>query len=578
MKNIFFVLLLSVIACIPIQAQENPKVTEKLKKEYSFVKYDESYGGWYCVSDKVSNKIGVCDKKGKLIIPCKYDWVGFKGDSYQMFNEIQNISRWGACDIKGKEIVPPIYNSCNNVIEMLRMGGYDGPPKDGNYYHIEDDSGKEGLIDVNGKVIFECKYERIDWKNLWEYGFCKVRLNDKYGFYDKSGKQILPHLYDDIEVTVSDKTKNVRLIVRKDRSYGLFDIKGKELAAIEYDYIASIHEGLLVCEKGAHKEHNNYKYGLYGYLDEDGNLVIPCKYEDASSFKDGVAQVVENGVQSLLTNPLTGTTLNKLNGGDDSNIKVDKNIPITGKDNQEMFAFIFACENYVHLSGADYSINDGKVLKDYCAKTLGLPEKSIRYLEDATFGNMNGAIQKLKDIADVFDGDAKILFYFSGLGATDPTTKEAYLLPTDASIQTLTTTGYSVSKLIQELNALNTQGTIVILDAPFSGTDKTGKLLAEHRGVALKCKSPTPQNKVVLCTSSSNGENSFSNKKYGHSLFTYALLDKLQQSKGACSIKEWLEDAIVWVKKQSLSEFDKIQTPQIFKSEQVDIIFQNFNF
>lgn len=580
MKRSLFIFLIGIVFLNEICAQENSSITEKLKEKYSFVQYNDTYGGWYYVSDKVTKKDGACNKKGKLIVPCKYDWVGFKGDFYQIMSKVQYRDKWGACDINGKEIVPPTYEFCNSALNQIELSGKNRQEYGTeNYIIVENDNGKDGLYSISGKELLACKYESINYESLLTYGYCIAKLNDKSGLYDKNGNNIIPHLRYGINLTKSDKTGKILAILWDTGLYELYDVKGEKITENTYNFIEEIHEGLMVCKKGEKKDINGIrKGGLYGYLGEDGSLVVPCKYEDASSFKDGVAQVKENGTLLLLTNPLTGTTLNKLNGGGSVNIKVDKDIPTTGKNNEELFAFIIACENYAHLSGADYSINDGKVFKEYCSKTLGLPEKSIRYYEDATLGNLNNAIQKIKDIADVYEGDAKILFYFSGLGATDPASKEAYLMPTDASLPTLTTTGYSVSKLMKQLNELNTQNTIVILDAPFSGTDKSGKLLSEHRGVALKCKLPTPQNKVVVCTGSNNGENTYSGKKYGHSLLTYALLDKLQQSKGACTIKEWTDYAVSWVKKVSLLEFDNVQSPQITVSGEIINKWSNIKF
>lgn len=545
---------------------------------YGYASYEDEYGGWYTVA-KDAVLFGACNKKGELIVPCKYNYVSFNGDSYTI--KLNNPEGWGACDINGKEIIPPIYKSCLNLKNSMCYGedNFFKKNTNSNYFLVKNNNGEKGLIDHKGKTILECKYSDIETMFFWFTGLCKAAIKGKYGLYDSNGEILIPHIYDDISFFGSSNSSNIFLRIKQGDKCGLADIKGNVKANCEYDWIYEPSEGLMICCKNSKKNQEGRIVAAdYGYLAEDGTLVIPCKYQQASDFKDGVAQVVEKGVASILTNPLTGTSLNKLNGGGINNIKVDKNIPQTGKDNQEMFAFIVTCENYIHLSGADYSINDGKVFKDYCSKTLGLPEKSIRYFEDATFGNLQNAIQKIKDIADVFEGDAKIIFYFSGLGATDPTTQEAYLLPTDASLSTITTTGYSVTQLNKELGTLNTQNTIVILDAPFSGTDKTGKQLAQHRGVLIKSKKPIPQNKLIVLTSSSSGENSFSNEKYGHSLLTYALLDKLQQSKGNCTLKEWVDYAISWVKKQSLLDFDKVQTPEVSVSERMTNDYQTTKF
>ena len=43
------------------------------------------------------------------------------------------------------------------------------------------------------------------------------------------------------------------------------------------------------------------KKGLYGYIDVDGNLVVPCKYTRAYPFSDGLASVVEKKLHYYIT-------------------------------------------------------------------------------------------------------------------------------------------------------------------------------------------------------------------------------------------------------------------------------------
>jgi hypothetical protein len=131
---------------------------------------------------------------------------------------------------------------------------------------------------------------------------------------------------------------------------------------------------------------------------------------------------------------------------------------------------------------------------------------------------------------------------------------------------------------MQSLNSLNTESTFVVLDAPFSGIDKTGKMLSQHRGIQIAPKPLVADGNTILCVSSSNTETARSDKKYGHSLFTYALLDKLQSSKGSCTIKEAVDYATQWVKHVSMSSFDAIQTPQVKVSEKVVNVWTNLSW
>lgn len=59
---------------------------------------------------------------------------------------------------------------------------------------FKDDSGKYGLEDNEGKVIIPGKYDHID--TFSTEGLALVRLSIKYGFIDKTGKEIaVPEYY-----------------------------------------------------------------------------------------------------------------------------------------------------------------------------------------------------------------------------------------------------------------------------------------------------------------------------------------------------------------------------------------------
>lgn len=540
---------------------------------------------------------GAQDKAGKEIIPVKYGAVSFHKVSNHYYFHAEDNGRpmlfdskgrviiksglydkiipqddciiveknkaRGVCDWNGKEIVAPkwfwIYPNKNGYLDV----------RDGDY---ESERTRYGIIGLDGKVILPCEYTRINDQGKNDTKF--VYKNGYVGLYDKNWKMILPCEYSQISfqqalgVYIVAKGGEPRSVSAhnnrgtKGSKWGILATDGTALSPLDYDYIGQYAEDLFLCNKGCSLDnYGDPAGGLFGYIDCKGNVLIPCKYEKAFPFKDGVARVVLNGVNQLLQHPIHGTKLYLANGGGTAS-KVDTNIPVSERKEEDTFAFIMANENYFHFTGADYSINDGKIFKEYCEKTLGIPEKNIRYLEDATFGNLISLIQKIKDIAEVYDGDAKIIFYFSGLGTSLPNS-ESYLLPADASQEALATTGYSVQTLMNELNGLNTQMTLVILDAPFSGTDKSGKLLAQHRGVQIVSKPTEASGNTVLCTSSSKAETAYSDKKYSHSLFTYALLENLQTFRGDCTIKETMEYAAKWIKRESMSNYDRLQTLQV---------------
>lgn len=530
---------------------------------------------------KLNGKNGVYDvAKQKEIVPCMYDGIYSSQLREGQVCTVETFGKKGVYDIeKQKEIIPCKYDEIRSF-ELKEYG----------FCRVEVDK-KCGLVNKNGEVIISCKYDDMKETSL-KNGYCIVINNNKYGVIDKNGKEIIsPNKYGYIELGYKNNqiitafVQSGALIkpsyfdenykyyqpeyIRKGKC-GVVDLSGKEIISCKYDDICISDDGLYTFNVGGSKPKiieygkTTATGGRWGVIDANNKIVIPAEYDTPIVFEDGVAQVSKSGISSLLPHPYKGSSLAFANGTTSND--VDNNIPETKRKANETFAFIIANENYTHFSGADYSINDGKIFTEYCKKTLGLPEHNVRYFEDATYGNLVSTIKKVEDIANVYEGDATIIFYYSGLGTVDEQSKERYILPTDASDVSIKNTGYQVQKLIEQLNSLNTKGTIVMLDAPFSGTDKKGDLLIKNRGVRISPKQNTAKGNTLICLSNNSNENSYASKKYGHGLFTYAVLKKMKEAKGDFSWKELLVNASDMVKKVSLSEFDNVQTPLIITS------------
>ena len=70
--------------------------------------------------------------------------------------------------------------------------------------------------------------------------------------------------------------------------------------------------------------------------------------------------------------------------------EVDINIPVTDKKAEKTYALIIANENYEFVDNVDYAAHDGDIFKEYCIKTLGIPERQIRYCANASYGVISG--------------------------------------------------------------------------------------------------------------------------------------------------------------------------------------------
>lgn len=528
---------------------------------------------------KLNGKIGIYDvRKQTLVIPCKYDNIYSFSLKKQPFCTVFLDSLAGVYDINmGKEIIPCKYDNISDFQLMERD------------FCVVEQGGLSGLVTKTGVLMTPCIYTDIYLSLSGDY-FVIVK-NKKYGLLNKKDcKEVVPCKYGYLKLDhkhnkvafiqkdavvrpsyIDENYKYHPSIYEKKGNFGVLDLNtGKEIVPCKYVDIQSADKGLFTFNVGGSlpTSMTNEDYtakktegGKWGLIDATGKELIPAQYDMPIEFKDGVAQVSIDGVSSLLPHPLTGSSLAILNGIARSD--VDDNIPQTGKNNSDTFAFIIANESYANVHDAVFAINDGKIFAEYCRKTLGLPENNVKYFENATYGNLVSAIKKVEDIANVYDGDATIIFYYAGLGFSDEQTKERYLLPTDGVLSSVAKTGFRVQEIIERFDGLSTKGTIVIFDAPFTGVDREGKPLEANRGVRLAAKETIEQKNVLVCYGSANNECSYASQKYGHGLFTYGLLKKLKDSKGQCSLGEWIVEATTLVKREALTQFDKTQSPKV---------------
>lgn len=243
---------------------------------------------------------------------------------------------------------------------------------------------------------------------------------------------------------------------------------------------------------------------------------------------------------------------------------VDTDIPVRKVRNREYsYCVIIANEHYRDVSEVEYAGNDGKVFKEYCKKTLGIPEKNIRSFFDATYTDMKRAISWMEDIADATDGKARLFLYYAGHGIPNDKDQSAYLIPTDGFPKDITTC-FKLSDIYDRLARLNVQNVTVLLDACFSGVKRgEGKSIVAARGVAIKAKKENLSGNLVILSAASDDETAFSYKSKKHGMFTYYLLKKLHDSKGDISLGEIYSFISSNVRKSSIEINDKKQTPSI---------------
>ncbi len=140
---------------------------------------------------------------------------------------------------------------------------------------------KLGFCDSTGKQMIEPAFN--DAEDFSE-GYAPVLKNDLYGYINKAGKTKIEFQYSE----ASRFSDNVA-IVQKDKKYFLIDYSNKVLSA-RYDDIADFSEGLAIVKK------NNQ----FGAINLNGQEIIKPSFDMISDYSEGMAVYLKNGKYGFL--------------------------------------------------------------------------------------------------------------------------------------------------------------------------------------------------------------------------------------------------------------------------------------
>ena len=239
---------------------------------------------------------------------------------------------------------------------------------------------------------------------------------------------------------------------------------------------------------------------------------------------------------------------------------VDIDIPSTNKVAKNTFALIISNENYKRAENVPFANNDGNVFEKYLQLAVGVPENHITHLQDASLSDIKYGLNHINDVSEAFDGKAKIIVYYSGHGIPDEKNKDGYILPVDGYASD-PSTAYKLSEFYKNLNDLNSESVVVFLDACFSGTQKSGSMIASARGVAIKVNEDKPQGNLVVLSAAQGDQTAYPYNEKEHGMMTYYLLKKLQETGGNATLGELSDYITTEVKRTSLIENGKSQVP-----------------
>jgi len=517
------------------------EIVSNYPKEYSKIKKD--------------GKIGFIDPTGKSLIKCQFDDVkGFanglcavkKGDKWgfidqqgnlvvnYQFEDAGSISKNGLICVKknGKwgciKQVNPMTEISNYVKAEISKWQQKGKYESSDAYtaRVTEENSKKKVEELMKIATQNVAPSYCNWSTI---------VNE----YDPDNQTFkvdiggLPSIYVKVPVTEAEA----------------FDTTASKLQFADIQYALDT-EGNIFLQKATIKNPVNEK--VYAYSSADNATFA---YSQLNINLDPLKLNVKTSSNTQTVNTETKTITIGLSD-------VDVDIPTNPQRNDKTFVVIIANENYQKEVKVKFASNDGKIFKEYCEKTLGIPSQNIHLAVDATYGNMKSEIKWLTDVITAYNGNAKAIFYYAGHGMPNEADKSSYLLPVDGFSSDFET-AIKLNDLYNRLTANPSQGITFIMDACFSGSARDNGMLAEARGVKIKPKTEPLKGNSIVFSAATGEETAYPYPEKQHGLFTYFLLKKLKETNGDVSYKDLIDYIRLNVGQQSIVVNQKTQTPQI---------------
>jgi len=162
-------------------------------------------------------------------------------------------------------------------------------------FPYENENHRWGFIDQNGSIIYGASYADAQLFS----GNRAMVIDDKYGvqyagYLDAAGTMAVPAKYRLVSESYFSSEGMAPMGDIKKWLFGYIDMNGQAVIPFQYDHTTKFNEGLAVVYKGSKA----------GVIDATGNIVIPIEYESITTFSEGLALVFRKGEKRGYLTPL----------------------------------------------------------------------------------------------------------------------------------------------------------------------------------------------------------------------------------------------------------------------------------
>lgn len=215
---------------------------------------------------EVNGKVGLKNEAGKVLIPAKYEALGWSDGAFSILNNITGYrmaGKWGLISLTNHIITKPEFEEISPAEGSLVLAR-----KKSSTLRVV-----SGMINASGKEIIPFQYDDIKLTSLRAIVFTKIGNQYKYGLLDFENKVLIPQQFKNI-ISVGSLRYAAEDFNCK---WALFTENGKQITNFSYDRIFPFQRNYAII-------HLAKKQGL---IDRDGLVKIEPEFGEIKLDQNG---------------------------------------------------------------------------------------------------------------------------------------------------------------------------------------------------------------------------------------------------------------------------------------------------
>lgn len=282
MERVRIVFLMLAVLFVPAISIYSNDGSQSISRSSDFSVFEEN------------GKVGLKDDEGRVLIPAKYDAIGWSDGKLCIVNKVvgyQSKGLWGLISTSNKIVTQA---------EFLQL-----KPAEGSYLiaqkrHYLSQRESYGIITTAGKTIVPFLYDGLSLANMRAVVMSRSNIKYHFGLVDLSHKVLIPIQYENIKPLGS-----LRYAVENAaRKTAIYSDEGVQFTEFAIDSISNFKKDVAIF----------YQDRKQGVIDRNGQMIVKPEYREVVLKEDGSISVRENDEWFFLTGD--NTLLGRCNADD----------------------------------------------------------------------------------------------------------------------------------------------------------------------------------------------------------------------------------------------------------------------